>query len=239
LAESHARNLGVRRLYLLTTTAEAYFAKRGFERCAREAAPAAIRQTREFRSLCPDTAACMVRTAPEGALHLPAAVLPMRSDIPGAKMWAAALQNTMLTYFEVEPHVRFETHAHDGEQITAVVQGELFFELSQGTVRLGPGDVLAIPAGAPHAVFTGVIGARAFDAWSPPPPRYQSTESARTPKGELTGAATVDADCCGGAPTDASACCVADEQAKKAGEPGCGCGAKDPAEEAPAKACCG
>lgn len=40
-----------------------------------------------------------------------------------------------------------------------------------------------------------------------------------------TGAAPAATGCCGGMPkADATACCVADEVAKAAGENGCGCG---------------
>jgi quercetin dioxygenase-like cupin family protein len=86
-------------------------------------------------------------------------------------MWAVQLHQTMMTYFEVEAGVRFETHQHAGEQITTVVDGELFFEIPQGVFRVGPGDVIAIPPNVPHAVFTTTQCARAFDSWSPPFPR--------------------------------------------------------------------
>lgn len=56
-----ARRLGVERLWLLTTTAAPFFAKLGFDEAARDAAPAAIRATREFRDICPASATCMVR----------------------------------------------------------------------------------------------------------------------------------------------------------------------------------
>ena len=59
--ESWARQLGLRRFYLLTTTAEAFFARRGFRRIARARVPAAVAATREFRSLCPVSAVCMTR----------------------------------------------------------------------------------------------------------------------------------------------------------------------------------
>jgi amino-acid N-acetyltransferase len=175
LIESHARNLGIRQLYLLTNTAATYFARIGYATCARDSVSHEIQQTEEFRTLCPASAVCMVRCVSGGALHLPAAVLPLRQDVAGARMWAAGLNNTMLTYFEVEPHTRFEMHSHAGEQITSVIEGELFFELDEGAVRVGPGEVMAIPPGISHAVFTGAVGAKAFDAWSPPPSRYQLT----------------------------------------------------------------
>lgn len=46
-------------LYLLTTTAERYFEKYGFEKVARENVPEAIQQTREFQGICPLTAVVM------------------------------------------------------------------------------------------------------------------------------------------------------------------------------------
>lgn len=58
---AEARRIGVTRFYLLTTTAEAFFAKRGFRRIARGRAPARIAATREFQSLCPVSAVCMMR----------------------------------------------------------------------------------------------------------------------------------------------------------------------------------
>lgn len=48
-------------LYLLTTTAEAFFARRGYGRVARESVPLAIRSTPEFASLCPSSAAVMLK----------------------------------------------------------------------------------------------------------------------------------------------------------------------------------
>jgi len=56
-----ARAQGVKRFYLLTTTAEAFFAKRGFRPSARPTVPAGIAATKEFNSLCPVSAVCMSR----------------------------------------------------------------------------------------------------------------------------------------------------------------------------------
>ena len=56
-----ARAKGVERFFLLTTTAEAIFAKRGFRKIGRETVPAGIAGTKEFNSLCPVSAVCMMR----------------------------------------------------------------------------------------------------------------------------------------------------------------------------------
>jgi arsenate reductase len=55
----HAAGLNLTHLYLLTTTAEPLFARWGFQRLAREAAPAPIKATAEYRALCPASAAFM------------------------------------------------------------------------------------------------------------------------------------------------------------------------------------
>ena len=57
---AEARQLGVVRLWLLTTTAAGFFAKLGFDTVRREAAPAAVQASREFASLCPASATCMM-----------------------------------------------------------------------------------------------------------------------------------------------------------------------------------
>jgi amino-acid N-acetyltransferase len=60
-AEGYAWGKGVRSLYLLTTTAEAFFRRRGYVRIPREEAPAAVKATREFSGICPASSAFMVK----------------------------------------------------------------------------------------------------------------------------------------------------------------------------------
>jgi amino-acid N-acetyltransferase len=61
-AESHARAQGVRGMYLLTTTAELFFARRGYARRGRAEAPAGIRATREFADICPASSIFMFKS---------------------------------------------------------------------------------------------------------------------------------------------------------------------------------
>lgn len=55
----HGRTMGLNGVYLLTTTVPDFFKKLGFETVEREDAPAEIRATAEFSSLCPASAICM------------------------------------------------------------------------------------------------------------------------------------------------------------------------------------
>ena len=63
---SLAEARGLHALYLLTMTAEHYFPRFGFEVADRQAVPAAIRDTLEFRSACPASATAMVRRVTAG-----------------------------------------------------------------------------------------------------------------------------------------------------------------------------
>ena len=56
-----AREKGLQRVFLLTTTAEGFFTKFGFTLLPREEAPAEIQGSAEFASVCPDTATFMAR----------------------------------------------------------------------------------------------------------------------------------------------------------------------------------
>jgi amino-acid N-acetyltransferase len=56
-----ARVAGLRRLYLLTTTADSWFPRHGFRRIPRRAASPEVRASVEFREACPASALAMVR----------------------------------------------------------------------------------------------------------------------------------------------------------------------------------
>jgi amino-acid N-acetyltransferase len=54
-----ARERGVGAVYLLTTTAESFFPRFGFERIGWDVVPAHVRESREFRGACPSSAVAM------------------------------------------------------------------------------------------------------------------------------------------------------------------------------------
>ena len=59
VVEQHARDRGITDLYLLTTTAENFFPRLGYERFERNRVPERLSQSTEFASLCPASAICM------------------------------------------------------------------------------------------------------------------------------------------------------------------------------------
>jgi phosphinothricin acetyltransferase len=60
--EADAREAGAGRVYLLTTTADDYFARHGFQRLPREDAPEALRESVEFKGACPASATFMSKS---------------------------------------------------------------------------------------------------------------------------------------------------------------------------------
>jgi amino-acid N-acetyltransferase len=164
---------GIKKLYLLTLTAEGFFTKLGFEKIDRNNVPDAIQSTEEFRSLCPATAVCMVKKIENEPHYYPREILRLNPDVAGAAMWAVALKNTMFTYFEIAPNSRFELHHHESEQITMVLEGKLFFESGNQVISVGKGEVIALPSNIPHAAHTTDEAVKAVDAWSPVREKYR------------------------------------------------------------------
>lgn len=52
---------GLKKIYLLTETAEKFFSKQSYAVIPRDDADAKVKQSIEFTSLCPETAVCMVK----------------------------------------------------------------------------------------------------------------------------------------------------------------------------------
>ena len=69
--EDNARYCGRQDVWLLTTTAERFFERAGYERVNREDVPCEVRLCSQFAALCPSTASCMrkrLRTGPSAPI---------------------------------------------------------------------------------------------------------------------------------------------------------------------------
>jgi len=69
--KSKLRKTKINSVYLLTETAEGFFSKEGFQKIARADVPLPIKQTKEFRNLCPESAVCMVKILNEETSLIP------------------------------------------------------------------------------------------------------------------------------------------------------------------------
>lgn len=106
--------------------------------------------------------------------YYPKEALILSDDVTGARQWAVALKNTMLTYFEIDPNCTFICHSHESEQITMVLEGVLYFEHGEKVFEVKAGETIAIPSNVPHSAYTMAAAVKAVDAWSPVMNKYQN-----------------------------------------------------------------
>ncbi len=164
---AEASQAGITTLYCLTNTADAFFARLGFGLVPRTEAPKRIQATAEFSALCPSSTRLYARRLEQTACYFASGGLALRESAAGARHFAVSLTATTLSYFEVDPAARFDRHRHDGEQITFVIEGELYFRFDDRQVCVRQGETIAIPSGVWHEVWAGAMPVRAVDAWSP------------------------------------------------------------------------
>ncbi len=162
-----ASQAGITALYCLTNTADGFFTGLGFGPVPRLEAPQGIQATAEFSGLCPSSTRLYSRRLGQTACYFSRDGLALRESVAGARHFAVSLTATTLSYFEVDPTCRFDRHRHEGEQITLVIDGELYFRFDDRQVCVRSGETIAIPAGVWHEVWAGAMPVRAVDAWSP------------------------------------------------------------------------
>jgi len=61
-AVTHAQDIGVSTLYLLTTTAATFFERRGYQRIDHTNAPTTLQEATQFSLLCPSSATCLFKS---------------------------------------------------------------------------------------------------------------------------------------------------------------------------------
>jgi len=88
--------------------------------------------------------------------------------LPGLEFRPALGQATMVNSVHFAPHTEAPMHAHDEEQITVVVEGELEFDLDGDVRLLSPGMVAVIPANVPHGARTRELACLEYDVFNPP-----------------------------------------------------------------------
>ncbi len=96
--------------------------------------------------------------------------------VSGASFWSIEGSNVQFTWFDVPADTNFPTHKHESEQITYVLEGELFFKSENSIYKLSVGDCILIPGNIDHEVWTGTCSVKAIDAWSPVNKAYIKTE---------------------------------------------------------------
>ncbi|MDR0489211.1 MAG: cupin domain-containing protein [Propionibacteriaceae bacterium] len=91
------------------------------------------------------------------------------SPVIGAVMRPILGKNLLVNYITVEPNSPSPPHAHEEEQITIVLEGEMIFTLGEETRVIKAGEVVYIPSWVNHGGGTGPdSGAVCIDVFNPP-----------------------------------------------------------------------
>lgn len=93
--------------------------------------------------------------------------LKAKQLLEGITLRAVSGDNTMMTFFEFEPHALIPHHRHVHEQITYVIEGEIEFTVEGETKLLNAGDGVIILSNQEHSARVLDMPAKALDAWYP------------------------------------------------------------------------
>ena len=85
----------------------------------------------------------------------------------GSEFWSMEGKKVQFTWFDVPANTNFPNHKHESEQITYVLEGELFFKSEDSVYKLSKGDCILVPGNIEHEVWTEKFSAIAIDSWSP------------------------------------------------------------------------
>jgi len=76
--------------------------------------------------------------------------LPAETPLPGVTRWVIHGERQTFVRYRYAPGSVFPRHDHPEEQVTAVLSGEIEFDIDGDIRRLGAGEVAVLPGGVPH-----------------------------------------------------------------------------------------
>lgn len=99
--------------------------------------------------------------------------LPSREIMPGFHGKMVHGEKMTLAFWEVEAGAEVPVHAHENEQIMHVLRGRFSFTLNDQTREYEAGDIVLIPAHAPHS-GKALTDCRLIDIFSPVREAYRN-----------------------------------------------------------------
>lgn len=111
---------------------------------------------------------------PERLSKQPGQFVDVEADAPRVQFSAGLSfrpvlgERVMANFVSFEPNTEAPMHAHDEEQITVVLEGELEFTVGNETRTLTSGQVAVIPPNAPHRARTRDQSCLEIDVFAPP-----------------------------------------------------------------------
>ena len=97
--------------------------------------------------------------------YFPTEELNLKEIADGINSWGVSLEHVKMTYFEMEPNAVFKMDSNSHEQITTVVEGELFLRIGNQEAKVNKGEVFALPMGVECIIRTAEQPVKAIDAW--------------------------------------------------------------------------
>ncbi|RJP16070.1 MAG: cupin domain-containing protein [Candidatus Abyssobacteria bacterium SURF_5] len=93
--------------------------------------------------------------------------LPRKEVLPGIVLRSVYLDNSMMTFFDIQPNSRIPLHKHPHEQISYLVKGKMKMIVGGEERSMQEGDIAIIPPNVEHEVQVGEEPVLAIDAWHP------------------------------------------------------------------------
>lgn len=95
--------------------------------------------------------------------------LPIDAPMAGLERRRMVGEQAMISHITLHQGCQVPMHAHPNEQFACVLSGRVRFALADGERTLGPGEVIRLPANAPHAALA-LATAVVLDVFAPPSP---------------------------------------------------------------------
>lgn len=93
--------------------------------------------------------------------------LPSKEVLPGILLRSVYLENSMMTFFDIQPGSRISLHKHPHEQISYLIKGSMTMKVGGETRVMHEGDIAVIPPNVDHEIEVGKEPVLAIDAWHP------------------------------------------------------------------------
>ncbi len=93
--------------------------------------------------------------------------VPLTVLVEGSHSHLVRGSNLMISFLTMKAGSAFELHSHPEEQIMVVLEGYCDEVIEDKMYRVGPGDVLHLPAGVRHGAFLRDVDCKAIDIFAP------------------------------------------------------------------------
>jgi quercetin dioxygenase-like cupin family protein len=111
--------------------------------------------------------------------------VPLTVLVQGSNSHLVRGAKLMVSFLTMKAGSVFELHSHPEEQIMVVLEGYCDEVIEDRMYRVGPGDVLHLPAGVRHGAFLREVDCKAIDIFAPPREDYAAKFADQHPGGEL------------------------------------------------------